>query len=315
MRKVVDDPRLMIRVCDLYYNKNYSQQQIAKDLILSRPTIARLLASAREQGIVQINISNLDSVQYWEMEKKLEQKYGLSEVIVVPSGETDEETKAKLGEAAAHHLEYIIKEGDVVGVSMGSTLHHVVSNLANPNAENVTFVPLIGGVGQLRIELHANSLAEKLSRVYGGKFIPLHAPARVSSRRIRDELIREDSLSSAIRMMRRLAIAIVGIGYPNEDSSIKATGYFKENEIDSLLKRGVAGELCMQFYDQEGCVQDYEEDNTVIGLDIDRLRKVPRSIGVAGGIEKLAAIRGAINGHYINTLITDTQCAEALVSE
>ena len=54
MKKVVDDPRLMIKVCDLYYNQDASQQQIGKQLGLSRPTVARLLASAREQQIVEI---------------------------------------------------------------------------------------------------------------------------------------------------------------------------------------------------------------------------------------------------------------------
>ena len=57
MRKVIDDPRLMVRVCDLYYNQGISQQQIAKDLNLSRPTVSRVLALAREQGIVKISIS------------------------------------------------------------------------------------------------------------------------------------------------------------------------------------------------------------------------------------------------------------------
>ena len=50
MRKVIDDPRLMVRVCDLYYNQGISQQQIAKDLNLSRPTVSRVLALAKEQG-------------------------------------------------------------------------------------------------------------------------------------------------------------------------------------------------------------------------------------------------------------------------
>ena len=57
------------------------------------------------------------------------------------------------------------------------------------------------------------------------------------------------------------------------------------------------------------------DDNNVIGMDISMLRSVPRSIGIAGGVEKLRAVRGAINGHYINTLITDIECAEALISE
>lgn len=47
MRKVIDDPRLMVRVCDLYYNQGISQQQIAKDLNLSRPTVSRVLGTCQ----------------------------------------------------------------------------------------------------------------------------------------------------------------------------------------------------------------------------------------------------------------------------
>lgn len=315
MRKVIDDPRLMVRVCDLYYNQGISQQQIAKDLNLSRPTVSRVLALAREQGIVKISISNVDAVEHWELERKLEKEYGLQEVIIVGENSSEDKMKEALGEAAARYLEYTIKDGNTVGVSMGSTLYEVISHVMHPEAKRVTFVPIVGGVGRVRMELHANSLAESLSRIYDGKFVPLHAPARVSSRNIREELLKEETLLPAIRLTQKLDIAVVGIGYPNEKSEIMATGYFKENEIDSLINRKVAGELCMQFYDIKGDTSPYEDDNNVIGMDISKLRTVPRSIGIAGGIEKLRAIRGAINGHYINTLITDIQCAEALISE
>ena len=78
MRKKVDDPRLMIKVCDLYYNQNASRQEIGQELGLSRPTIARLLDSAREQGLVRIKIPDLDTIAYWELEKKLEEKFGIT---------------------------------------------------------------------------------------------------------------------------------------------------------------------------------------------------------------------------------------------
>lgn len=315
MRKVIDDVHLMVKVCDLYYNQNISQQQIAKSLNLSRPTVSRLLSSAREQGIVQISISNLDEIKYWEMERKLEKEYCLRNVLIVDSAATENGLKEVLGDAASRYLEYTIKDGYTVGVSMGSTLYQVVTNLSNPLAKDVTFVPLIGGMGQLRMELHSNSLAETLSRTYRGDFVPLHAPARVSSGVIRDELIREESLNKAIRLAEHLDVAVVGIGYPNEGSAIKATGYFKENEIEGLKNRNVAGEICMQFYDIAGDTSPYQNDNNVIGMDIHKLRNVPYSIGVAGGLQKLGAIRGALAGHYINTLITDVQCASALLEE
>ncbi len=315
MRKLVDDPRLMIKVCDLYYNKEVSQQQIGKQLGLSRPTVAKLLKSAREQNMVEIKIPGLDTIVHWELEQELEQRYGLWEVLVVDSGTSEEDLEMALGNAAAGYLKYMIKDGDLVGVSMGSTLYHMVSSLVNPTIKNLTFVPLIGGMGMLRTELHANSLAEEMSRFYDGVFVPLHAPARVSSRQIRDELMREESLLSAIGLFPKLDVALVGIGYPNDNSAIKATGYFKENEIESLIARKAAGELCMQFYDENGDTLPFRTDNNVVGIDIHRLKKISRSVGIAGGLEKLPAIRGAIQGRYINTLITDVRCALALASE
>ena len=279
MRKVVDDVRLMVKVCDLYYNGNVSQQQIAAMLNLSRPTVSRLLVSAREKGIVQITVSNLDTIRYWEMERKLEDRYQLREVIIVDSASDQEELKTSLGRAAGQYLESTIKNNQVVGVSMGSTLHQVVSHVTRPSAHGVTFVPLIGGMGQLRMDLHSNNLAE------------------------------------ALRLMRQVDVAIVGIGCPfSDNSSIAATGYFKDNEIDFLREKNVAGDICMQFYNAEGDTSPFQKDNIVIGIDIHRLKNIPHSIGVAGGLDKLAAIKGAINGHYINILITDIQCAEALLS-
>ncbi len=143
MRKVVDDMRLMIKVCDLYYNHNVSQQQIAGMLSLSRPTVSRLLSSAREKGIVQISVSNLGLIKYWEMERRLEEMYGLREVLIVDSSDdSDRQRRFSPGKAAGRYLESTIKDGSVVGVSMGSTLYEVVAHINQPAAEDVTFVPL-----------------------------------------------------------------------------------------------------------------------------------------------------------------------------
>lgn len=313
MKKVVDDIRLMIKVCDLYYNQNVGQQQIATMLNISRPTVSRLLSSSREQGIVSIQVSNLDIIKHWEMERQLQELYHLKDVMIVDSKPTEEEMKMVLGDAAARYLEASIKDDSIIGVSMGSTLYEVVSHITRPEADTVTFVPLIGGVGQLRMELHSNSLAESLSRKYRSRFVPLQAPARVSSSVIRRELMKEESIAAALRLAEKIDMAIVGIGYPNEKSSIKATGYFKENEMESLIERQVAGEICMQFYDIDGDTSSYRNDNNVIGMELRKLRKVPYSIGIAGGTEKLQAIQGAMKGKYINVLITDFDCAKALI--
>lgn len=313
MKKVVNDVRLMTKVCDLYYNQDIGQQQISNMLNISRPTISRLLASAREQGIVKIQVSDLDSIKYWELERRMIEMYGLKDVIIVDSEPTSEGIRRSLGRAGGRYLEHRIKDGNIVGVSMGYTLQQVVSHITQPEAKDVTFVPLIGGMGQLRTELNSNSLAERFSRIYDGRFVPLHAPGRVSSAAVRRELMKEESMAAVLRLEEQMDIAIMGIGWPDEGCTVNATGYFKEHEMESLIERGVAGEICMQFFNAEGDTSPYKNDNNVIGVEVQKLRKVPCSIGIVGGVERQNAVRGAIKGRYINVLITDYECAKALV--
>ena len=315
MKKVVDNTRLMIKVCDLYYNQNISQQEIGRQLNLSRPTVSRLLSSARELGIVQIRIPNLEAVKYWEIERQIEDKYKLKDVMIVDAQFNHDQLLDQLGKAAANYISYIIKSDDKVGISMGSTLYQMTKHIHKPAARNVTFIPLIGGLGQLRTELHSNSLAESLAKIYQGSFTPIYAPARVSSVSIRNELMREEAMAKPIQLMKDLDVAIVGIGYPNDRSSISATGYFKENEMEQLINKDVAGDICMQFFDENGDTKPFKNDNFVVGININKLKKVPISIGIAGGIEKLPSIKGAIRGGFINRLITDIQCASILASE
>ena len=310
MRKVVDDIRLMTKVCDLYYNESISQQEIAKKLSISRPTVSRLLSSAREIGVVKIQVADLEDIKHWDLENRIQEQYHLKEVIIVDSQETKDQTQEMLGRAAARYLAYHMKDGITLGVSMGSTVYHMTSNIQHMDVKNVRVVPMIGGQGQLRTELHANSIAENLARAFGGSITLIHAPARVSNVGLRDEKLKVDSLKDAFQYSSKIDLAVLGIGYPNAGSSIKATGYFNDQEIEELKRKHVAGEINMQFYDING--EPYKDNDTVIGIALDKIRKIPISIGVAGGRDKADAVIGAIAGGYVNILITDMECAKVL---
>ena len=56
-------------------------------------------------------------------------------------------------------------------------------------------------------------------------------------------------------------------------------------------------------------------DERVIGMSLEQLRHAKRTVGIAGGKRKLAAIRGALRGKWINVLITDRATAEGLLME
>ena len=72
--------------------------------------------------------------------------------------------------------------------------------------------------------------------------------------------------------------------------------------------------MCLRFFDADGAPVISPLNDRVIGMELEQLRKVKRSVGIAGGQRKVAAIRGAVRGGYINVLITDLLTAEALVA-
>ena len=51
----------------------------------------------------------------------------------------------------------------------------------------------------------------------------------------------------------------------------------------------------------------------IIAIPLEDYQNIPTRIGVAGGLEKTEAIRAALNGNYVNVLITDFQTANELI--
>lgn len=138
--------RLSIDVAKLYYKSDYSQQQIANKLNLSRPTVSRLLQYAKDKGFVQINISDPieDNIS---LEEKLCKKYNLDVVKIAYSPlNTSSEIKKSISMKAAEYLYEIAKDGDIIGVSWGTTIYKMALNLKHKALKGVQIVQLKGGI-------------------------------------------------------------------------------------------------------------------------------------------------------------------------
>ena len=111
-----DKDNLAINVAKLYYRSDFSQQKIAQELGVSRPSISRLLQYAKDKGYVNIQI--VDPVEDMSiMEQRLKDKLHLKDVKIASSTINDEEEiKKYISIAAAQYLDGIIKDGDIIGV-------------------------------------------------------------------------------------------------------------------------------------------------------------------------------------------------------
>lgn len=312
MKKIFDDKRLMIRVCDLYYNKNLKQEEIARRMEISRPTVSRIINNARKEGIVKIEVVNPYHHNHFQIERELEDKYGLNEVIIADDSLDDKENAFFLGKACAKYLQRALDDDDIVGISMGRTIKQIAPHIKFEKFSNINFIPLMGGMGQVGIEYHSNQIVIDFARAFGGKYNLLHAPAYISDESLMESLKNDIHISQVFELMDRMTTAVVGIGTQMEGSTMMESEYYDSEDLKEFHSLGIIGDICLQMYDIEGNT-DYPYNDHIFGYDIKKLRNLKRSIGVAGGREKVESIYGAINGGFINVLVTDDTTAKMLL--
>ena len=311
MKKIVDNERMMLRVCDLYYNRDMSQSNIAKIMDISRPTVAKLLKSAKSKRIVEITISDPQERRYSELEQKLEKMYQLQEVIIADTANTINQQKDILGKAAAGYLKSILKDNDTIGVGMGTTIRYIAP-YAPRQFQNLTFIPLLGGSGNVDVTLDANHVVDYLAGAFCGEGQHLYVPAVVSHVQTKRTLLKEDSIRQIMDAYDHLDVVLLGIGTADNTSSAFQSGYYSDEMKQQAVKNQICGDICMYLFDREGKTSCFPYNKQIIGVNLNKLKKVPYAIGMACGTHKAEAIRGAIKGGYINVLVTDAQCGAAL---
>jgi DNA-binding transcriptional regulator LsrR (DeoR family) len=302
---------LLIRVAKMYYEQNMTQQEISNLLGTSRMAISRMLQKAKEEGVVDIKV-NYDGA-FIEMEDNLKEKYKLKEILVTPFDQ-GERLKQVLAEATASILMRILKDNDIVGVGWGSTLAYIPQYMERGKVD-ATFVTLIGGYGQKKIEMHGSYIASSMANSLNSKCHLLNAPAMVDSLELCETLLTDKNISSVLAIGRKANIAVIGIGAPfSPESTIFDSGYFKTKDIDELRKEGAECDIVSRVYlDGQGNECGFALTNRTIGITAAELKRIPLVIGVAGGEAKHRAIKLALQAGYVNGLVTDEKTAKFLL--
>ncbi|MBD1379515.1 sugar-binding transcriptional regulator [Metabacillus arenae] len=309
-----EEQRLLVKIARMYYEDDMTQSAIAKDLGIYRTTISRLLKKAREDGIVTIKIRDNIS-QNFDLERKLEKLFHLKEVILVPT--TDEQTegekKKALGKAGAELLKRIVKDEDVIGFAWGSTLASMVGQVSDPKKRNLDFVPLVGGPGTMDAKYHVNTITYNMANDIGGTPHFIDAMAVVERKETKEDIVSSNYFKKIKKLWDDLTIAVVGIGAPLKSSNMIWTGFYGDRDVKALEKANGIGDICSRFFDENGRIIDTELHDRTIAIELERLKSLNYSIGIAESIEKVPSIIGALKGEFINILVTTDETASNIL--
>lgn len=123
-------------------------------------------------------------------------------------------------------------------------------------------------------------------------------------------------IKEVLDLIDKTTIAIVGIGNPMSlNSTIMASGYMNEADIEDLKKYNSIGAICLQAFDKEGKTSILEFNQRVLGVKLEDLKKIKRTIGVASGDEKIEAIKASLKAKFINSLAINHSLALKLLED
>lgn len=309
-----DKDKLAINVAKLYYRSDFSQQKIAQELGVSRPSISRLLQYAKDNGYVNIQI--VDPVEDMSiMEQRLKDKLHLKDVKITSSTINDEEEiKKYISIAAAQYLDGIIKDGDIIGVGWGTTLYNMSQALMPRSIKGSQVVQLEGGLSNSEWNNYSREILENFANNFNtvAQYLPL--PVIFDNKATKEQVDKDRYIKRILELGRHANIALFSVGTVRPNALFFRLGYTDIQEQEKIQRNSV-GDICSRFFDVEGRVCNRDLDERTVGITLSELRDKEYSIMISGGEGKINAIKAALKGRYANVLITDQFTGKALLED
>ena len=300
--------RKMNLAAEMYYLYDMSQKEIADRLSVSRPWVSKLLKRAKETGVVRIEI-NSPLAGNPEIESRIRAQYHINNITVIkPLVEHD---YTNISVAAASYLISHVKNTDVIGVSWGMSIAHMIEHVVDMNLPGVNIVPIVGGAGS-DAECLSNTNVTNLSGALGAECMLLHANACCSDMEERRILMSNQRVKEIIDLGEKADIALLGIG-DLENSRILSGQYVSDTDLQQIRDQEVVGDIAFRFLTKDGEIADIDFNKRVIGCDLKKISLNAREvIAIAYGTEKAEVIKAALKSGLITTLFTDLDTAELL---
>jgi DNA-binding transcriptional regulator LsrR (DeoR family) len=301
---------LAARVARQFYLEGVSKVDIADRLGISRFRVARLLDSARESGMVRIEIGLPGGSLDAGLSAELCSAFGLKQAFAFDFPDEDESAlRRRLGEAAGQALMEIVTPGDVLGMSWSRTLSGLAAALTRmppcPIVQLTGAVPPPDGRDLL-------DLVRSVARIGGGPAHVFYAPMIVDDAQTAAAIRRQADVAGAFALVPSVTMAMLAIG---AWSAGRSTIYdaLSQSECDAIARLGVCAEMAGVFLGEDGRPVQTALDSRMIVTPGSALAKIPCVIAVAFGVSKCVAVRAAIRGGLIHGLVTHTSLARALL--
>lgn len=302
---------LMLHVAQHYYEQGRTQEDIGRELHLTRWKVGRLLDEAREAGIVQIRIVH-PQARRTQLEVAMRSEFGLRECIVVPGPETPG-SDTHIAAAAASYLQANSSGISTLAVSWGNTLQHIAAVLPAGWTSGIEVIQANGGVSRSVRPTTAANIATSIAHSGHGRATLLPVPAIVERIETRDALYAEGFVGEVLTGARQADALLFSLGAPGPTSVLVESGAVTPAELRELEARGACGDILAHYLTTDGEIAHPDIDSRTVGLGLDDVRNAKCAIAVAAGPNKVPVVRAALRSGLCTVLITDEPTVNAVL--
>jgi DNA-binding transcriptional regulator LsrR (DeoR family) len=302
------DLKIEHKIARLYYLEGFSQSAIAKKLSISVASVSRALARAKDAGIVQITIAE-PTDDFSGLETRLEKRFDIKECIITPSYEQEETSRRAMVGALADMLPRILPMHGTLGVSWGETMKAIADGLSLPTPLEADVIPMVGAMGTVETGIYPNAIARVFAEKLGGRAFLVNAPAVNDRKEMTEDLYRSRSFSSVREIWERIDVALVGCSGIGLEASMARNSIFTPDDMEALRSEGAVAAMNFSFLNGEGLPVHGDVADRILHIPLDQMKSFEHVVLIASGRAKVDAIRAALTGGWITSLISDVDTA------
>lgn len=306
-----EDGSLAVRAAWLHYAGGLTQAEVATRLGVSAVKAHRLVALANQAGVVKITIDG-EVAECLRLEERLVAGFGLDAARVVPDlGEAGLPLRA-LGIAGSDFLlrEIEALQGRVIGVAYGRTLAAAVEAMPRTDAGTVRFVSLMGGLTR-NYAANPQEVMHRLADRTGGEAYVMPVPFLANTVADREMFLAQRGVREVAALAATADLVLAGIGTVDPTALLVTARMIDREEIREVQRKGGVGEILGHFFDEGGRPVETSLSARTLSPDLGSLAG-RRIVALAGGPEKVAAIRAVLRSGLLRGLITDERTAALL---
>jgi DNA-binding transcriptional regulator LsrR (DeoR family) len=308
------DESLAIRAAWLHYVGGLTQSAVAKRLGLPSVKAHRLIARAVADGVVKVTIEG-DIVECVKLEAELASRFGLEHCEVAPDlGEEGLPLRA-LGHAGARYLRREIERDEhaVIGLGHGRTLAAAVQQLPRIVSNGLRFVSLLGGLTR-NYTANPHDVMHRIAEKTGAQAHVMPVPFFANTAEDRHVLLAQRGVKEVFDMANNADLKVVGIGTVEADAQLVSSGMIEPKEIKAISAGGGVGELLGHFFDDRGRLLETTLTARTLAVSFHGRQK-DNIVAVAGGPDKVGAIKAVLASRHLTGLITDDRTAQAILRD